>query len=57
MDIIATRLMHCQSFRFHLRNLTVSEVFPLETRAMAIVFFYLVGAGAGGIVAPCLLEP
>ena len=46
--------MHCQSFRFHLRNLTVSEVFPLETRAMAIAFFYMVGTGAGGIVAPWL---
>jgi MFS family permease len=34
--------------------LTVSEVFPLETRAMAIAFFYSVGTGAGGIVAPWL---
>ena len=34
--------------------LTVSEVFPLETRAMAIAFFYSVGTGAGGIIAPWL---
>jgi len=34
--------------------LTVSEIFPLETRAMAIAFFYALGTGAGGIVAPWL---
>jgi len=33
--------------------LTVSEVFPMEIRAMAIAFFYIVGQGAG-IVAPWL---
>jgi MFS family permease len=32
--------------------LTVSEVFPMETRAMAIAFFYAIGTGAGGIVGP-----
>ncbi|MEJ2726095.1 MAG: MFS transporter [Deltaproteobacteria bacterium] len=32
--------------------LTVSEIFPLETRALAIAFFYSVGTGTGGIVAP-----
>jgi MFS family permease len=34
--------------------LTVSEVFPLETRALAISVFYAVGTGAGGFVAPAL---
>lgn len=34
--------------------LTVSEIFPLETRAMAIAFFYALGTGAGGVVAPWL---
>jgi MFS family permease len=34
--------------------LTVSEIFPLETRALAIAFFYAVGTGAGGVVAPWL---
>jgi MFS family permease len=34
--------------------LTVSEVFPLETRAMAIAFFYAIGTGAGGLFAPWL---
>ncbi|MFE6042106.1 MFS transporter [Streptomyces sp. NPDC056452] len=32
--------------------LTVSEVFPMETRAMAIAFFYAVGTAAGGITGP-----
>ena len=34
--------------------LTVSEVFPLEMRAMAIALFYAVGTGAGGFIAPVL---
>ena len=34
--------------------LTVSEIFPLETRALAISFFFSLGTGAGGIVAPWL---
>ena len=34
--------------------LTVSEIFPLEMRALAIAFFYALGTAAGGIVAPWL---
>ena len=34
--------------------LTVSEVFPLEMRALAISLFYAVGTGAGGFAAPFL---
>lgn len=34
--------------------LTVSEVFPLEMRALAISVFYAVGTGAGGFIAPVL---
>lgn len=34
--------------------LTVSEVFPLEMRALAISIFYAIGTGAGGFVAPLL---
>jgi MFS family permease len=34
--------------------LTVSEVFPLEMRAMAISIFYAVGTGVGGFAAPAL---
>ena len=32
--------------------LTVSEIFPLETRALAIAFFYAIGTAAGGALAP-----
>ena len=32
--------------------LTASEIFPLETRALAISCFYALGTAAGGIVAP-----
>jgi MFS family permease len=34
--------------------LTVSEIFPMETRALAIAFFYAVGTGLGGIIGPAL---
>ncbi len=34
--------------------LTVSEIFPVETRAMSIAFFYAVGTGLGGIIGPVL---
>jgi MFS family permease len=34
--------------------LTVSEIFPMETRALAIAFFYAIGTGAGGIIGPLL---
>ena len=34
--------------------LTVSEVFPLETRAMAIALFYAISTGIGGAVGPLL---
>ena len=33
---------------------TVSELFPIELRAMAIAAFYAVGTAAGGLVAPAL---
>ena len=35
--------------------LTVSEIFPLEIRALAIAFFYAFGTGIGGVAAPWLL--
>jgi MFS family permease len=34
--------------------LTVSEIFPMETRALAIALFYAVGTAAGGIAGPLL---
>jgi MFS family permease len=33
-------------------SLTVSEIFPLKTRAMAIAFFYAISTGLGGTVGP-----
>jgi MFS family permease len=35
--------------------LTVSEIFPLEVRALAIAFFYAIGTGLGGVAGPLLL--
>jgi MFS family permease len=35
--------------------LTVSEIFPLEIRALAIAFFYAIGTGVGGAIGPLLL--
>jgi len=32
--------------------LTASEVFPMETRALCIAFFYAIGTAAGGIAGP-----
>ncbi|MFA1541435.1 MFS transporter [Actinomadura monticuli] len=34
--------------------LTVSEIFPMETRALAIAFFYAVGTAVGGISGPLI---
>ena len=33
----------------------MSEVFPLEMRAVAVSLFYAIGTGAGGFLAPALL--
>jgi MFS family permease len=35
--------------------LTVSEIFPLEIRALAIAFFYAIGTAIGGVAGPLLL--
>ena len=34
--------------------LTVSEIFPMETRALCIALFYAVGTGLGGAIGPLL---
>jgi MFS family permease len=34
--------------------LTVSEIFPMETRALAIAFFYAAGTAIGGISGPLI---
>jgi MFS family permease len=61
-DLLGARtLALCWSAVFFLASaaassayLTVSEVFPLETRALAISAFYAVGTGAGGFIGPAL---
>jgi MFS family permease len=57
----ATTLTLCWSVVFFFASagassayLTVSEIFPMETRAMAIAFFYALGTGLGGIIGPTL---
>ena len=37
--------------------LTVSEIFPMETRALCIALFYAAGTGLGGIIGPQLFGP
>ena len=39
--------------RFNTRG-TASEVFPMETRALCIAFFYAIGTAVGGIAGPVL---
>ncbi len=34
--------------------LTVSEIFPMESRALSIAFFFAIGTGLGGIIGPLL---
>jgi MFS family permease len=36
--------------------LTASEIFPMETRALAIAFFYAIGTAVGGITGPLLFS-
>ena len=36
--------------------LTVSEIFPMEIRALAIAFFYAVGTAIGGITGPIVFQ-
>src|SRR5438067_5251857 len=57
----ATTMTICWSITFFFASagasaayLTVSEIFPIESRAMAIAVFYAIGTGAGGFVAPWL---
>ncbi|HET6830622.1 MAG TPA: MFS transporter [Solirubrobacterales bacterium] len=36
--------------------LTVSEIFPMEVRALAIAFYYAIGTAIGGIIGPQVFE-
>ena len=60
-DITATQLTIGWSVIFFFASagassayLTVCEMFPMETRAMAIAFFYACATGIGGIIGPWL---
>ena len=60
-QLTATSLTVCWSVVFFFASagvsaayLTVSEIFPMETRALAIALFYAVGTGVGGIIGPQL---
>lgn len=37
--------------------LTASEIFPMETRALSIAFYYAIGTAIGGIAGPLLFGP
>jgi MFS family permease len=53
--MISARAAECRGTdRDHRVVATVSEVFPLETRALAIAFFFAVGTGIGGITGALL---
>jgi MFS family permease len=58
-DEVTLTLMGCIIFFFASAGasaayLTASEVFPMETRALCIAFFYAIGTAAGGIAGPLL---
>ena len=63
-QLTATTLTICWSVVFFFASagvsaayLTVSEVFPMETRALCIALFYAVGTGLGGIIGPQVFAP
>jgi MFS family permease len=57
LDAFTLTLFGCVIFFFASAGasaayLTASEVFPMETRALCIAFFYAIGTAAGGIAGP-----
>ncbi|MFB7669231.1 MFS transporter [Kitasatospora sp. NPDC056138] len=62
-DLTATTMTACWTAVLFLASagassayLTVSEIFPLETRALCIAFFYAVGTAIGGITGPLIFN-
>jgi MFS family permease len=47
-------IFFCASPAASAAYLTVSEIFPLEVRALAIALFYAIGTGIGGVAGPLL---
>ena len=59
LDAVSLTLFGCVIFFFASAGasaayLTASEVFPMETRALCIAFFYAIGTAVGGISGPLL---
>ena len=57
LDEISFKVCICVVFFFASAGasaayLTVSEVFPMETRALCIAVFYAIGTGIGGVIGP-----
>jgi MFS family permease len=62
-SLTAASLIACLSVLFFFASagvsgayLTVSEVFPMETRALCIAVFYAIGTGIGGITGPLVFS-
>ena len=62
-NLTATSLTACLCVVFFFASagvsaayLTVSEIFPMETRALCISVFYAVGTGVGGITGPLVFQ-
>ncbi|GAA5019526.1 MFS transporter [Kitasatospora paranensis] len=56
MTVCWTAVLFLASAGASAAYLTVSEIFPLETRALCIAFFYAVGTAIGGITGPLLFN-
>jgi MFS family permease len=59
LDAVSLTVFGCVVFFFASAGasaayLTASEVFPMETRALCIAFFYAIGTAVGGITGPLL---
>jgi len=52
LTLIAMAMFFFASAGASAAYLTASEVFPMETRALCIAFFYAIGTAAGGIFGP-----
>ncbi len=54
LGIMLTLIFFVASSAASSAYLTVSEIFPLEVRALALAVFYSLGTGVGGVFAPLL---
>ena len=54
LGILFTCIFFVTSFAASAAYLTVSEIFPLEVRALGLAVFYSIGTGIGGVGDPLL---